>query len=77
MNNIPLPIALYWPFCSAYSCLAIMQSRDIQARRNINFNLKIVLLLAIRDTLSFDSRSPKWLGYGPRDIIRPDQMKIG
>jgi len=32
MNNIPLPIALYWPFCSAYSCLAIMQIHDIQAR---------------------------------------------
>jgi len=74
MSNTPIPIDLYWSFRSPYSYLAIKQIRDIQARRDVTFNLKIVLPLAIRDPKFFDSRGTSWLGYVIRDIIRLAQM---
>ena len=74
MTNPAMPIDLYWSFRSPYSYLAIKHIRDIEARRNVRFNLKIVLPLAIRDPKFFDSRGPEWLGYVMRDIIRLAQM---
>lgn len=74
MSVTPIPIDLYWSFRSPYSYLAIKQIRDIEARRDVVFNLKIVLPLAIRDPRFFDSRGPQWLGYVMRDIMRLAQM---
>jgi len=74
MTNTSIPIDLYWSFRSPYSYLATKHIRKIEARRNVHFNLKIVLPLAIRDPKFFDSRGPEWLGYVMRDIIRLAQM---
>jgi len=74
MTNTSIPIDLYWSFRSPYSYLAIKHIRKIEALRNVHFNLKIVLPLAIRDPKFFDSRGPEWLGYVMRDIIRLAQM---
>ena len=74
MHKSPVPIDLYWSFRSPYSYLATQQIRAIEARRNVRFNLKIVLPLAIRDPKFFDSRGPEWLGYLMRDIFRLAQM---
>lgn len=67
-------IDLYWSFRSPYSYLALQKIREIQAARDVEFNLKIVMPLAIRDPHFFDSRGPSWLGYVMRDIIRIAQM---
>ena len=74
MTNTPIPIELYWSFRSPYSYLATKHIRAIEAHRNVRFNLKIVLPLAIRDPSFFDSRGPEWLGYVMRDIMRLAQM---
>jgi len=74
MPQTPVPIDLYWSFRSPYSYLATQKIRAIEARRNVSFNLKIVLPLAIRDPKFFDSRGPEWLGYIMRDIFRLAQM---
>lgn len=74
MSQDPTLIDLYWSFRSPYSYLAIKQIRDLETRRNIRFNLKIVLPLAIRDPQFFDSRGTAWLGYVMRDIMRLAQM---
>ena len=74
MKKSPVPIDLYWSFRSPYSYLATQQIRAIEARRDVCFNLKIVLPLAIRDPKFFDSRGPEWLGYLMRDIFRLAQM---
>ena len=68
MTNTPIPIDLYWSFRSPYSYLATKHIRAIEAQRNVRFNLKIVLPLAIRDPSFFDSRGPEWLGYVMRDL---------
>lgn len=74
MSKALLPIDLYWSFRSPYSYLAIKQIRSLEAQRDVTFNLKIVLPLAIRDPKFFDSRGPSWLGYVMRDIMRLAQM---
>ena len=71
---MPTSIDVYWSFRSPYSYLATQGIRKIQAERDVAFNLKIVLPLAIRDPHFFDSRGPSWLGYVMRDIIRIAQM---
>ncbi len=71
---MPTPIDLYWSFRSPYSYLATQGIRSIEKERDVVFNLKIVLPLAIRDPQFFDSRGPPWLGYVMRDIIRIAQM---
>ena len=70
----PTPIDLYWSFRSPYSYLATQGIRRLEARRNVTFNLKIVMPLAIRDPKFFESRGPSWLGYVMRDIMRLAQM---
>lgn len=67
-------IDLYWSFRSPYSFLATQRIREIEAERDVAFNLKIVMPLAIRDPKFFDSRGPSWLGYVMRDIFRLAQM---
>ena len=67
-------IDLYWSFRSPYSYLAVKRIREIEADRDVTFNLKIVMPLAIRDPEFFDSRGPSWLGYVMRDIFRLAQM---
>lgn len=67
-------IDLYWSFRSPYSYLALKKIRDMQARRDIHFNVKIVMPLAIRDPKFFDSRGTSWLSYVMRDIFRISQM---
>jgi len=67
-------VDLYWSFRSPYSYLALKKIRDIQARRNVHFNVKIVMPLAIRDPKFFDSRGTTWLSYVMRDIFRLAQM---
>jgi len=71
---MPTPIDLYWSFRSPYSFLATQGIRRIEDERDVVFNLKIVLPLAIRDPKFFDSRGPSWLGYVMRDIMRLAQM---
>lgn len=67
-------IDLYWSFRSPYSYLALKPILDIQARRNVTFNPKIVLPLAVRQPDFFESRGPAWVGYLLRDIFRLGQM---
>jgi len=67
-------IDLYWSFRSPYSFLATKRIREIEAERDVKFNLKIVMPLAIRDPKFFDIRGPSWLGYVMRDIFRLAQM---
>jgi len=67
-------IDLYWSFRSPYSYLATQNIRKIETARDVTFNLKIVLPLAIRDPSFFDSRGTIWLGYVMRDIMRLAQM---
>ena len=71
---MPEPIDLYWSFRSPYSYLALKPIRDMAARRDVEFNLKIVHPLAIRDPHFFDSRGSAWLGYVMRDVFRLAQM---
>jgi len=71
---MPAIIDLYWSFRSPYSFLATKRIREIEAERDVTFNLKIVMPLAIRDPKFFDSRGPSWLGYVMRDIFRLAQM---
>ena len=67
-------IDLYWSFRSPYSFLATKRIREIESQRDIYFNLKIVMPLAIRDPKFFDSRGSSWLGYVMRDVFRLAQM---
>lgn len=68
------PIDLYWSFRSPYSYLAVKHIREIEAARDVAFNLKIVMPLAIRQPEFFESRGVNWLGYMMRDIFRLAQM---
>lgn len=67
-------IDLYWSFRSPYSYLALKRINDIQARRDVTFDIQIVHPLAIRDPKFFDSRGSEWLGYVMRDVFRLAQM---
>lgn len=68
------PIDLYWSFRSPYSYLALKQLNHIRAERGANFNVKIVLPLAIRDPEFFNHKNPLFLGYVMRDVFRLAQM---
>jgi len=74
MTSKPTSIDLYWSFRSPYSYLAVKNIRAIEARRDVKFNVKIIMPLAIRDPSFFDSRGTNWLGYVMRDIVRVAQM---
>ena len=71
---MPEPIDLYWPFRSPYAYHALNPIRDMAARRDVEFNLKIVHPLAIRDPHFSDSPGSAWLGYVMRDVFRLAQM---
>lgn len=71
---MPTPIDLYWSFRSPYSFIATKGIRDIEARRDVRFNLKIVLPLAVRDPDFFTAHGPEWMAYLMRDIMRLAQM---
>ncbi len=68
------PIDLYWSFRSPYSYLALKQINDIAARRDVEFNVRIVHPLAIRDPEFFVSRGMPWITYLLKDVFRLGEM---
>ena len=68
------PIDLYWSFRSPYSYLALKQINDIESRRDVTFNVRIVHPLAIRDPDFFVSRGTPWIAYLMRDVFRLGEM---
>ncbi len=70
-----LSIDLYWSFRSPYSYLAMGRLAEVRADYDVEFNVKIVGPLAIRQPDFFERTNPKFLSYLFGDIIRICQME--
>jgi 2-hydroxychromene-2-carboxylate isomerase len=64
------PVDFYFSFRSPYSYLAVSQVRALAAEHNIDFALRVVRPLAVRDPNFFKSVNPMWPPYLFRDVTR-------
>jgi len=69
-----LTVDLYWSFRSPYSYLATPRLKEIAADYDVDFNVKIVAPLAVRDPDFFERSDPRWLNYTITDFVRVAQM---
>lgn len=67
---MPLHIDLYWSFRSPYSYLAIPRVLRISREYDVDFAVRIVLPLAVRDDTFFERVNPLWPLYLLRDTAR-------
>lgn len=63
-------VDFYFSFRSPYSWLAVRQVRALAAEHDIDFALRVVRPLAVRDPGFFKSVNPMWPPYLYRDVTR-------
>jgi 2-hydroxychromene-2-carboxylate isomerase len=69
-GQTPAPVDFYFSFRSPYSYLAVSQVRALAAEHDIDFTLRVVRPLAVRDPNFFKSVNPMWPPYLFRDVTR-------
>ena len=69
-GQTPAPVDFYFSFRSPYSYLAVSQARALAAEHDIDFTLRVVRPLAVRDPNFFKSVNPMWPPYLFRDVTR-------
>ncbi len=69
-GQTPAPVDFYFSFRSPYSYLAVSQVRALAAEYDIDFTLRVVRPLAVRDPNFFKSVNPMWPPYLFRDVTR-------
>jgi 2-hydroxychromene-2-carboxylate isomerase len=69
-GQTPAPVDFYFSFRSPYSYLAVSQVRALAAEHDIDFTLRVVRPLAVRDPNFFKSVNPMWPPYLYRDVTR-------
>jgi 2-hydroxychromene-2-carboxylate isomerase len=63
-------VDFYFSFRSPYSWLAVRQARALAAEHDIDFALRVVRPLAVRDPDFFKTVNPMWPPYLYRDVTR-------
>ena len=69
-GQTPAPVDFYFSFRSPYSYLAVSQVRALAAEHDLDFTLRVVRPLAVRDPNFFKSVNPMWPPYLFRDVTR-------
>ncbi|GAB3272512.1 2-hydroxychromene-2-carboxylate isomerase [Parahaliea aestuarii] len=69
-----LSVDLYWSFRSPYSYLATSRLVAMSRDYDVDFVVKIVAPLALRDPAFFERSDPRWLQYTFIDVARVAQM---
>jgi len=69
-----LNVELYWSFRSPYSYLATPRVRALAGEYDLDFDVRIVLPLAVRKPEFFRDVNPLWPPYVFRDTVRLAQM---
>ena len=69
-GEVTASVDFYFSFRSPYSWLAVRQVRALAAGHNIDFTLRVVRPLAVRDPGFFKSVNPMWPPYLYRDVTR-------
>lgn len=69
-GEAPAPVDFYFSFRSPYSWLAVRQVRALAAGHDIDFALRVVRPLAVRDPGFFKTVNPMWPPYLYRDVTR-------
>ena len=69
-GQTPAPVDFYFSFRSPYSYLAVSQVRALAAEHDIDFTLRVVRPLAVRDPNFFKSVNPMLPPYLFRDVTR-------
>lgn len=64
------PVDFYFSFRSPYSWLAVSQARALAAEHDIDFAVRVLRPLAVRDPNFFKTVNPMWPPYLYRDVAR-------
>jgi 2-hydroxychromene-2-carboxylate isomerase len=65
-----LQVDLYYSFRSPYSYLATARVRELHERYDVDFDVRVVLPIAVRTPEFFDKVNPLWPPYLFRDVNR-------